>query len=175
MLLLAAGFETTVNLIGNGTALLIAHPEQHDRLRAEPALWPNAVDEVLRLDSPVQRTGRVAQRDTVLAGVRVPVGKPVMTLLGGANRDPEVFDEPGRFDVGRPNAGEHLAFSSGIHYCLGAGLARMEGTVGLQALFGRFPDIALAGTPHRRATRVLRGYESVPVRLSAPARQAKAS
>ncbi len=175
MLLLAAGFETTVNLIGNGTALLIAHPEQHDRLRAEPALWPNAVDEVLRLDSPVQRTGRVAQRDTVLAGVRVPLGKPVMTLLGGANRDPEVFDEPGRFDVGRPNAGEHLAFSSGIHYCLGAGLARMEGTVGLQALFGRFPDIALAGTPHRRATRVLRGYESVPVRLSAPARQAKAS
>ena len=175
MLLLAAGFETTVNLIGNGTALLIAHPEQHDRLRAEPALWPNAVDEVLRFDSPVQRTGRVAQRDTVLAGVRVPVGKPVMTLLGGANRDPEVFDEPGRFDVGRPNAGEHLAFSSGIHYCLGAGLARMEGTVGLQALFGRFPDIALAGTPHRRATRVLRGYESVPVRLSAPARQAKAS
>ena len=175
MLLLAAGFETTVNLIGNGTALLIAHPEQHDRLRAEPALWPNAVDEVLRLDSPVQRTGRVAQRDTVLAGVRVPVGKPVMTLLGGANRDPEVFDEPGRFDVGRPNAGEHLAFSSGIHYCLGAGLARMEGTVGLQALFGRFPDIALAGTPHRRATRVLRGYESVPVRLSAPARQARAS
>jgi cytochrome P450 len=175
MLLLAAGFETTVNLIGNGTALLIAHPEQHDRLRAEPALWPNAVDEVLRLDSPVQRTGRVAQRDTVLAGVRVPVGKPVMTLLGGANRDPEVFDEPGRFDVGRPNAGEHLAFSSGIHYCLGAGLARMEGTVGLQALFGRFPDIALAGTPHRRATRVLRGYESVPVRLSAPARQAKVS
>jgi hypothetical protein len=175
MLLLAAGFETTVNLIGNGTALLIAHPEQHDRLRAEPALWPNAVDEVLRLDSPVQRTGRVAQRDTVLAGVRVPVGKPVMTLLGGANRDPEVFDEPARFDVGRPNAGEHLAFSSGIHYCLGAGLARMEGTVGLQALFDRFPDIALAGTPHRRATRVLRGYESVPVRLSAPARQAKAS
>jgi len=175
MLLLAAGFETTVNLIGNGTALLIAHPEQHDRLRAEPALWPNAVDEVLRLDSPVQRTGRVAQRDTELAGVRVPAGQPVMTLLGGANRDPEVFDDPRRFDVARPNAGEHVAFSSGIHYCLGAGLARMEGTVGLQALFDRFPDIALAGTPHRRATRVLRGYESVPVRLSAPARQAKAS
>ena len=80
-----------------------------------------------------------------------------------------------RTTFGRPNAGEHLAFSSGIHYCLGAGLARMEGTVGLQALFDRFPDIALAGTPHRRATRVLRGYESVPVRLSAPARQAKAS
>jgi len=107
--------------------------------------------------------------------VRLPAGQPVMTLLGGANRDPEVFDEPHRFDVGRANAGEHVAFSSGIHYCLGAGLARMEGTVGLQALFDRFPDIALAEPPHRRATRVLRGYESMPVRLSAPARQARAS
>ena len=175
MLLLAAGFETTVNLIGNGTALLIEHPDQLDRLRAEPALWSNAVDEVLRFDSPVQRTGRVAQRDTEVAGVRVPVGQPVMTLLGGANRDPEVFDDPRRFDVARPNAGEHVAFSSGIHYCLGAGLARMEGEVGLQALFDRFPDIALAGSPHRRATRVLRGYETLPVRLTAAARQAKAS
>jgi len=169
MLLLAAGFETTVNLIGNGTALLIEHPDQLDRLRAEPALWSNAVDEVLRFDSPVQRTGRVAQRDTELAGVRVPAGQPVMTLLGGANRDPEVFDDPQRFDVARPNAGEHVAFSSGIHYCLGAGLARMEGEVGLRALFERFPDLAAAGAPHRRATRVLRGYETMPVRLFATA------
>jgi cytochrome P450 len=175
MLLLAAGFETTVNLIGNGTALLIEHPEQRERLRAEPALWPNAVDEVLRFDSPVQRTGRVAQRDTEVAGVRVPAGQPVMTLLGGANRDPDVFDEPQRFDVARPNAGEHLAFSSGIHYCLGAGLARMEGEVGLRALFDRFPDLALAGTPHRRVTRVLRGYATMPVRLTAAASQASAS
>jgi cytochrome P450 len=175
MLLLAAGFETTVNLIGNGTALLIEHPEQHERLRAEPALWTNAVDEVLRFDSPVQRTGRVAQRDTEVAGVRVPAGQPVMTLLGGANRDPDVFDEPQRFDVARPNAGEHLAFSSGIHYCLGAGLARMEGEVGLRALFDRFPDLALAGTPHRRVTRVLRGYETMPVQLAATASQASAS
>jgi cytochrome P450 len=175
MLLLAAGFETTVNLIGNGTALLIEHPEQHERLRAEPALWTNAVDEVLRFDSPVQRTGRVAQRDTEVAGVRVPAGQPVMTLLGGANRDPDVFDEPQRFDVARPNAGEHLAFSSGIHYCLGAGLARMEGEVGLRALFDRFPDLALAGAPHRRVTRVLRGYATMPVRLTATASQASAS
>jgi cytochrome P450 len=174
MLLLAAGFETTVNLIGNGTALLIEHPEQHERLRAEPALWTNAVDEVLRFDSPVQRTGRVAQRDTEVAGVRVPAGRPVMTLLGGANRDPDVFDEPQRFDVARPNAGEHLAFSSGIHYCLGAGLARMEGEVGLRALFDRFPDLALAGAPHRRVTRVLRGYATMPVRRTA-AGQASAS
>jgi cytochrome P450 len=174
MLLLAAGFETTVNLIGNGTALLIEHPDQRERLGAEPALWPNAVDEVLRFDSPVQRTGRVAQRDTEVAGVWMPAGQPVMTLLGGANRDPDVFDDPQRFDVARPNAGEHLAFSSGIHYCLGAGLARMEGEVGLRALFDRFPDLALAGTPHRRVTRVLRGYATMPVRLAA-ASQASAS
>jgi cytochrome P450 len=167
MLLLAAGFETTVNLIGNGTALLVNHPEQRERLRVEPSLWPNAVDEILRFDSPVQRTGRVAHRDTVVAGERVGAGRMVMTLLGGANRDPEVFDEPQRFDVGRANAGEHVAFSSGIHYCLGAGLARMEGEVGLRALFDRFPDLALAGSPHRRPTRVLRGYDAMPVRLTA--------
>lgn len=167
ILLLAAGFETTVNLIGNGTALLVDHPEQRERLHVEPSLWPNAVDEILRFDSPVQRTGRVAHRDTVVAGERVGAGRMVMTLLGGANRDPEVFDEPQRFDVGRANAGEHVAFSSGIHYCLGAGLARMEGEVGLRALFDRFPDLALAGSPHRRPTRVLRGYDAMPVRLTA--------
>lgn len=178
MLLLAAGFETTVNLIGNGTVLLVEHPEQRERLRDEPALWPNAVDEMLRFDSPVQRTGRIAQRDTEVAGVPVAAGQPVMTLLGGANRDPDVFVEPARFDLARPNAAEHLAFSSGIHYCLGAQLARMEGEVGLRALFDRFPDLTLAGTPHRRATRVLRGYETMPVRLGAtvrPSRQANAS
>jgi len=145
------------------------HPEQREQLRDEPALWPNAVDEMLRFDSPVQRTGRIAQRDTEVAGVPVPAGQPVMTLLGGANRDPEVFAEPQRFDVARPNAGEHVAFSSGIHYCLGAGLARMEGEVGLRALLERFPDLAAAGAPHRRATRVLRGYETMPVRLFATA------
>ena len=165
MLLLAAGFETTVNLIGNGTALLIEHPEQRERLRAEPALWTNAVDEMLRFDSPVQRTGRVAQRDTEVAGVRVPAGQPVMTLLGGANRDPDVFDEPQTFDVARPNAGEHLAFSSGIHYCLGAGLARMEGEVGLRAIWQRFPDLQLEPGARRRETRILRGFETLPATL----------
>jgi len=167
MLLLAAGFETTVNLIGNGVALLDAHPEQRERLRGEPGLWPGAVDEILRFDSPVQRTGRIAYRDTEMAGEHVAAGRPVVTLLGGANRDPEVFAEPQRFDVGRPNAGEHVAFSSGIHYCLGAGLARMEGEVGLRALFDRFPDLALDGAPRRRPTRVLRGYDAMPVQLAA--------
>ncbi|HYH29514.1 MAG TPA: cytochrome P450 [Pseudonocardia sp.] len=166
MLLLAAGFETTVNLIGNGVAQLCAHPDQLALLRAEPQGWPRAVDEVLRVDSPVQRTGRVAQRDTEVGGERVRAGQVVVVLLGGANRDPAVFTDPDRFDVTRENAGEHLAFSSGPHFCLGAGLARMEGEVGLRALFERFPDLALAGPPHRRPTRVLRGYHAMPVRLS---------
>jgi cytochrome P450 len=166
MLVLAAGFETTVNLIGNGTALLTGHPEQLALLRADPSRWGGAVDEVLRHDSPVQRTGRIALRDTVLAGERVRAGRVVVVMLGGANRDPAVFDDPARFDVTRANAGEHIAFSSGIHYCLGAALARMEGEVGLRALFDRFPDLALDGPPHRRPTRVLRGYDAMPARLT---------
>jgi cytochrome P450 len=166
MLLLAAGFETTVNLIGNGVALLTAHPEQLDLLRADPQRWPRAVDEVLRVDSPVQRTGRIAHRDAEVAGEHVRAGRLVVLLLGGANRDPAAFTDPDRFDVTRENAGEHLAFSSGAHFCLGAALARMEGEVGLRALFDRFPDLALAGPPRRRPTRVLRGYASMPVRLS---------
>jgi cytochrome P450 len=166
MLLLAAGFETTVNLIGNGVALLTSHPDQLKLLRAEPERWPTAIDEVLRYDSPVQRTGRFAQRDTVVAGERVGAGQIVVIMLGGANRDPAVFPDPHRFDVTRANADDHLAFSSGPHFCLGAGLARMEGEVGLRALFDRFPDLALDGAPHRRPTRVLRGYDAMPVRLS---------
>jgi cytochrome P450 len=166
MLLLAAGFETTVNLIGNGVGLLTAHPDQLALLRAEPQHWTRAVDEVLRIDSPVQRTGRIAQRDTELAGERFRTDQVVVVMLGGANRDPAVFADPDRFDVTRANAGEHLAFSSGPHFCLGAALARMEGEVGLRALFDRFPDLAPAGPPRRRPTRVLRGYAAMPVRLS---------
>ncbi|MCO1661001.1 cytochrome P450 [Pseudonocardia humida] len=165
MLLLAAGFETTVNLIGNGAALLTSHPDQLAVLTAEPQRWPTAVDEMLRIDSPVQRTGRMATRDTEVAGERVRAGQFVVIMLGGANRDPAVFPEPARFDVTRANAGEHLAFSSGIHYCLGAGLARMEGEVALRALFERFPDLAPAGPPHRRPTRTLRGWDAMPVTL----------
>ncbi|WP_214406394.1 cytochrome P450 [Pseudonocardia lacus] len=165
MLLLAAGFETTVNLIGNGAVLLTSHPDQLAALRAEPEGWPTAVDEMLRIDSPVQRTGRMAVRDTEVAGERVRAGQFVVIMLGGANRDPAVFPEPDRFDVTRANAGDHLAFSSGIHYCLGAALARMEGEVALRALFERFPDLAPAGPPHRRPTRTLRGWDQLPVTL----------
>jgi cytochrome P450 len=164
MLLLAAGFETTVNLLGNGAVLLLRHPDELDVLRAQPQRWAGAVEEILRYDSPVQRTGRVALRDTEVAGRLVPVGSLIVLLLGGANRDPAVFTDPNRFDVQRPDAAEHLAFSSGIHYCIGAALARLEGEVGLRALFQRFPHLALTGPPHRRPTRVLRGYDMIPVR-----------
>ena len=165
MLLLAAGFETTVNLISNGARLLTEHPDQLALLRAEPDRWPGAIEEMLRLESPVQRTARVAKRDAVAAGEKIPAGRFVMVMLGGANRDPANFPDPTRFDITRPNAGEHLAFSSGIHYCLGAALARMEADVALRALFDRFPDLAPAGTPRRRSTRTLRGWETLPVTL----------
>ncbi|KQY51008.1 cytochrome [Nocardioides sp. Root140] len=163
LLLLGAGFETTVNLIGNAVALLARHPDQLAALREEPDLWTNAVEEVLRHDSPVQLTLRQAYRDTVVAGVPVPDRTVVLTMIGGANRDPAVFVEPHRFDVRRSNAAEHLAFSSGVHYCLGAGLARLEATVALRALYDRFPDLIVNGTPTRRPTRVLRGFDRLPV------------
>jgi cytochrome P450 len=164
-LVLAAGFETTVNLLGNGIALLRQHPDQLQRLRDDPALWPNAVDEILRFDPPVLLTGRLSQADTVVAGVRVPRGEVVTTLLAGANRDPAVFEDPGTFDVGRQNARDHVSFSAGRHYCLGAALARMEGEVGLRTLLDRFPDLHLEPGATRRTTRILRGYERLPARL----------
>ena len=165
-LLLAAGFETTVNLLGNGITLLREHPDQLDVLRNQPDLWPNAVDEVLRLDPPVLLTGRGCMRNTVVAGVPVPAGAVVTTILAGANRDPDVFTDPHRFDVARENAHEHVSFSAGRHYCLGAALARMEGEVGLRMLFERFPDLVLTPGARRRSTRILRGYERLPAVLS---------
>lgn len=172
LLVLAAGFETTVNLIGNAVHQLGAHPEQRELLREDPSLWPNAVEEVLRYDSPVQLTLRVAHQDVEVSGAPVRRGEAVLTMIGGANRDPAVFTDPQRFDVRRPDAGEHLAFSSGVHYCLGAQLARMEATVALQALYDRFPDLVPSGSPVRRGTRVLRGYEHLPVELGAMRRAA---
>ena len=163
-LVLAAGFETTVNLLGSGTVLLLQHPDQLAALRDDPSRWPVAVDEALRLEGPVQVTGRFALRDTALAGRRLRQGSLVLTYLGGANRDPAVFEDPSRFDVTRTNSRDHLTFSAGRHFCLGAALARLEGEVGLRSLFERFPDLALDGPGVRRRTRVLRGWESLPVR-----------
>jgi cytochrome P450 len=165
LLVLGAGFETTVNLISNAVARLDEHPDQRDRCLADPALWDNAVEEVLRHDSPVQLTGRTAVRDTSVAGVDLPAGTTVLLLLGGANRDPAVFEDPDRLDVTRPNAAEHLAFSLGAHFCLGAQLARLEARVALRELYARYPRLRVAGTPVRKQTQVLRGYEHLPVEL----------
>ncbi len=122
-LVLAAGFETTVNLLGNGVVLLREHPEQLQALREDPELWANAVDEMLRIDPPVLLTGRLCARDTTVAGETVPKGWFITTALAGANRDPQVFEDPNTFDVRRENARDHVSFSSGRHYCLGAALA----------------------------------------------------
>ena len=164
-LVLAAGFETTVNLLGNGIALLHDHPDERARVVADPSLWPNVVEEALRLDPPVLLTGRMALRDTEVAGQPVRAGSMVTAILGGANRDPEVFDDPLRFDVGRANARDHIAFSAGRHHCLGAQLARMEGEVGLRAIWDRFPDLRLDPGARRRETRILRGFETLPATL----------
>jgi hypothetical protein len=164
-LVLAAGFETTVNLLGNGIRMLIDTPEHLETLAARPELWPNAVEEILRLDSPVQMTARVACRDVDVAGTRVQEDETVVIHLAGANRDPKVFDDPNRFDIERDNAGKHLSFSGGRHFCLGAALARAEGEVGLRTFFERFPHARLAGTGSRRDTRVLRGWSSLPIAL----------
>jgi cytochrome P450 len=162
-LLLGAGFETTVNLIGNGAALLMQHREQLDELLSGNLAWSGAVEETLRFDSPVQVTLRTARTDTEVAGVPLPAGRSIVVMLGGANRDPAVFTEPHRFDAGRANAREHLAFSAGIHYCLGAQLARLEGEIALRCLFEHAPELATAGPVRRRGTRVLRGYDRLPV------------
>ena len=168
-LVLAAGFETTVNLLGNGIRMLLNAPDELAILKEDPSLWPNAVEEILRLDSPVQLTGRVCRNDTVVAGTPVRKGEFVVIYLAAANRDPAVFNDPHRFDVRRPNAGKHLAFSGGRHFCLGAALARMEGEVGLRQFFTRFPNAQLAGDGTRRDTRVLRGWSRLPVGLGAAA------
>ena len=164
-LVLAAGFETTVNLLGNGIRMLLDAPEHLETLAARPELWPNAVEEILRLESPVQLSARVACKDVDVAGTRIEKGELVVVHLAGANRDPKVFAEPHRFDIERDNAGKHLSFSGGRHFCLGAALARAEGEVGLRTFFDRYPGTRLAGAGSRRDTRVLRGWSSLPVKL----------
>ena len=147
-----------LKVIGTEDDILVLATESGERFSL-------AVDEVLRHDPPVLLTGRTVVRDTELAGTTVPRGAVVTTLLAGANRDPEVFTDPDVFDVARANAGDHVSFSSGRHYCLGAALARMEGEVGLRAVFDRFPDLALEPGARRRPTRILRGWGALPARL----------
>ncbi|MEW1934200.1 cytochrome P450 [Rhodococcus sp. NPDC079359] len=168
-LVLAAGFETTVNLLGSGIQLLLDNPDQLAVLQQDPSHWPTAIDEMLRMESPVQLTARMAKRDVEVEGVTVHEGKLVVLVLAGANRDPLVFEDPDRFDVTRANAGKHLSFSGGRHYCLGAALAKAESEVGLKALFDRFPHLRSAGEGTRRNTRVLHGWATLPIDLGEPA------
>lgn len=165
LILLVAGFETTVNLLGNGTHELMKHPEMVQRLLASPDLWPNAVDEMLRFDSPVQFSARYSNAEVEIAGESFPAGTTVYMLIGSANRDEAVFADADTFDIERTNANRHVAFSSGIHFCPGAALARIEGQIGLQALFETFPDLAPAGPGKRRGSPLLRGFDSLPVRI----------
>jgi cytochrome P450 len=163
-LLLAAGFETTTGLLANSLLALLAHPAEADLLRLGPAeLVPAAVEELLRYDSPVQMLiGRTAQQDVTVGDLAVPAGTRVLTLLGAANRDPAVFTDPDRLDL-RRNGLPSLSFGGGIHYCLGAGLARLEAQVALPRLLQRFPDIRLDGEPTAREGLALHGYARVPV------------
>ncbi|MGB3772346.1 MAG: cytochrome P450 [Rhodococcus sp. (in: high G+C Gram-positive bacteria)] len=168
-LVLAAGFETTVNLLGSGIKLLIDNPDQLTRLQQDPSLWGTAVDEMLRLESPVQMTARVAKGPLTLEGRSLEEGDLVVCVLAAGNRDPEVFEDPDFFDVGRENANKHLSFSGGRHFCLGAALARAESEVGLRTLFDRFPQLSAAGVGVKRDTRVLHGFSSLPIALGEPA------
>jgi len=163
VLLLVAGFETTVNLIGNGVLALLDHPGQWDALRADPALAPRAVEEVLRYDPPVQRTVRVALEPVELVGRTVRKGQLVSTLIGAANRDPEVYERPGAFDIARQPEVDHLAFSSGIHYCVGQPLATLEATIALRLLAERMPRLRRVGPVKRRNATIIRGPIHLPV------------
>lgn len=162
-LLFAAGFETATHLLGNGLVALLGAPDQLARWRSAPdALAEPAVDELLRFDSPVQIARRKALRPLNVGGVPVAAGEKLTVCLGAANRDPARFTDPDRLDLGRAQGGS-LAFGAGIHYCLGAPLARLEGQVAFPALFRRYPRIALAGPGMRRVSLTLRGYQRLPV------------
>ena len=163
-LLLVAGHETTVNLIGNGALALLRAPDQLALLRRQPELIGPAVDEFLRFDGPVQITQRVAMEDLDLFGQKVRKGDEIMLILGAANRDPAAFAEPHRLDVTR-DARKHVAFGGGIHHCLGAALARMEGLIAFKALLDAFPTMELAAPPTRRPTFTLRGLEMLLIAL----------
>ena len=165
-LIYGAGFETTMNLIGNMVHTLMRHPDQLARLRADRSLVPTAVDEVLRFEPPVQLDGRYVRADAEIGGHAVPRGHAVLTLLGAANRDPAAVEDPDRFDVGRADV-PMLSFGSGIHYCLGAALARLEGQVVLEALLDRFGTwTPLVDNPPWKRRLTLRGLASLPVALS---------
>ena len=161
-LLLNAGHEATVNVVGNGVTALLTHPEQLELLRSNDELIPTAVEELIRYDSPLQLFERTAAADTQVGDVIVEKGQKVAALLGAANRDPTVFADPDAFLVARAN-NPHLGFGAGIHFCVGAPLARVELQASLRTLLRRFPRLALHEAPHLRPEFVIRGVTTLPV------------
>ncbi len=165
-LLFVAGHETTVNLIGNGICALLAHPDQLGRVRADSTVDETLADELLRYDSPVQNSGRRLLEPMVLSGVKVEAGEMVMTALGAANRDPRFWgDTADDLDVTRPDAARHVSFGSGVHHCLGAALARMEGEIAVTRLLRRFSELSLAAEPTFNGRIILRGRDRIPITL----------
>jgi cytochrome P450 len=168
--LIMAGFDTTANLIASGTLALLTHPEEIARLRADPSLLPAAVEELLRFTNPVNHaTVRFTTEDVSVGDVVIPAGEWVLSAISSADRDPAKFPDPDQLDLGRDTRG-HVAFGHGIHYCLGAPLARMEAEVALGALLARFPGTSLAVPPEElrwRRVSLMNGLESLRVRLAA--------
>jgi cytochrome P450 len=164
-LLLVAGHETTVNLIGNGTLALLRHPGELRRLRENPGLIGSAVEELLRYDGPVQRTARIPSEAVTIGGRTIEAGEMVMPFIGAADRDPAQFPDPDRLDITRAD-NRHIAFGWGIHFCLGAPLARLEGQIAINTLVQRRPTLALAtDRPEYRQSLTLRGLKTLPVAL----------
>jgi cytochrome P450 PksS len=165
-ILLVAGHETTVNLIGSGLLALLEHPDQLAKLRSEPALIKNAIEELVRFVCPLEMaTERYAREDITIAGTPIPRGELVLAVIGSANRDENYFDHPDSLDITREN-NKHLAFGQGAHYCLGAALARLEGQIAISTLVQRMPDVRLNIAPDQLRWRggfVLRGLEALPV------------
>lgn len=160
---LIAGHETTTNLIGSAMLLLLRHPDQLQRLKENPELAPGAIEEVLRYEPPLQRVRRVAKQDIEMAGGTMRKGEVVSMMLAAANRDPRVFPDPHRFDITRKN-NNHIAFGSGIHFCLGAALARLEGPIAVETMIRRFPKMRLElDNLTWKSDATLRGLDKLPV------------
>ncbi|MBA0046400.1 cytochrome P450 [Mycobacterium sp. NPDC050853] len=162
---LGAGFVTTTHLMGKAIVTLLRHPEQLAALRADPELWPNAIEELMRYDTSNQWSARVATETVEIEGHTIEAGQSALLLLGGANRDPAVFDNPDVFDITRPNARENITLGTGIHVCLGQVLARVELHTALQSLFERFPQLTLVGEPEYFDGMGIHGLSSLPVSL----------
>jgi cytochrome P450 len=163
-LLIIAGNETTRNALSGGIQALCEHPEQFDRLRSDPSLLPEAIEEILRWVSPVMQFRRTAMRDTKIGDRRIREGDKVVMYYGAANRDPRVFDDPEVFDITRkPNP--HLAFGVGTHFCMGSHIARLEMRVTLEEFLRKFPNVSLAGPPERLQSNFMSGIKRLPLNL----------